>query len=264
MKEGEDYFADLEHMKAFLKQKHDWVDPHQTTQPRSERSVRKKRQPTMDEYARNSPEKRGRKGPINKKKSGPESDSSNGQVNDEMTARYKSPQRETRSKPESALEEERHLHLRTSPDISTGTSLEMEFSTCDREDDEFKSVHESLSLDEQLIACAKCLDVSSFSYSTMYNGSSESSRCLELKENVMTFLKNSISHRRSNDSSTSDLSPMVYICGRPGTGKVSRRLLQFLLHICVFQLLTGDPHLQTYRLLWSIIVGTLSKTKMLE
>ena len=105
------------------------------------------------------------------------------------------------------------------------TSLEKEFCICNEEVDKPNSFNEYLSLDEQLMTCAKCLDVSSFSYSTMYQGSGEGSRYLKLKENVIDFLNKSVLHRRQKEDFRSDLSPMIYICGRPGTGKVRYRLL---------------------------------------
>lgn len=303
LKEGEDFFCDLEQMKAFLKEKYNWIDPHKTKLLRPERSMRDKRQPRIDEFTCNSPGEGKRKRPTNenetdssdrrrqtegdnisrkitaRRETNTENDLSNGQVEDESTGRESPARRDTTSEastgsscleakrsktspdmsqptslenylsngqvqdestgrestarwksnseanpPESStscLETKVHLRSETSPDMSQPTSLEMEFSTCDEEIDERSSTDESLSLEEQLIACAKCLDVSSFSYSTMYKGSSDNSRCLELKENIMTFLKHSICHRYSSDNSEYNVSPMMYICGRPGTGKVN-------------------------------------------
>ena len=75
-------------------------------------------------------------------------------------------------------------------------------------------------LNERLDICAQCLDISQPRQSLLFEGNVSSSNLANTKGQIDDFLKASL-NPKAKGGTKKERSSILYVCGRPGTGKVS-------------------------------------------
>ena len=71
---------------------------------------------------------------------------------------------------------------------------------------------------ERLAECTKCLDASFAPQNMLFDGENSTSNFAATRERILSFLQNCSSNL--NDGTRPRYASVLYICGRPGTGKV--------------------------------------------